>query len=155
MLAWARHYGALRRAGVEGTGSYGYGLARQLQAAAVEVREVNRPNRSLRRLRGKSDPLDADVAARAVLSGEASVVPKDRDGPVGQLRALMVARRGAVKARTQTPTRSTCSLSRVRTPFAAACRAGVTVSSRGAAGGSGSPMAPRQPFGASVDGGFS
>jgi transposase len=102
MLAWARHYGALRRAGVEGTGSYGYGLARQLGAAGVEVREVNRPNRSLRRLRGKSDPLDAEVAARAVLSGEASAVPKDRDGPVGQLRALMVARRGAVKARTQT-----------------------------------------------------
>ncbi len=85
-----------------GTGSYGYGLARQLQAAGVEVREVNRPNRSPRRLRGKSDPLDAEVAARAVLSGEATAVPKDRDGPVGQLRALMVARRGAVKARTQT-----------------------------------------------------
>lgn len=66
------------------------------------MREVNRPNRSLRRLRGKSDPVDAEVAARAVLSGEASAVPKDRDGPVGQLRALMVARRGAVKARTQT-----------------------------------------------------
>jgi len=102
MLAWSRHYGVLCRAGVEGTGSYGYGLARQLQAAGVEVREVNRPNRSLRRLRGKSDPVDAEVAARAVLSGEASAVPKDRDGPVGQLRALMVARRGAVKARTQT-----------------------------------------------------
>jgi transposase len=102
MLAWARRYGTLRRAGVEGTGSYGYGLARQLEAAGVEVREVNRPNRSLRRLRGKSDPTDAEVAARAVLSGEASAVPKDRDGPVGQLRALMVARRGAVKARTQT-----------------------------------------------------
>jgi transposase len=102
MLAWARHYGAVRRAGVEGTGSYGYGLARQLEAAGVKVREVNRPNRSLRRLRGKSDPVDAEVAARAVLSGQASAIPKDRDGPVGQLRALMVARRGAVKARTQT-----------------------------------------------------
>lgn len=101
MLAWAGRYGALRRAGVEGTGSYGYGLARLLDAAGVEVREVNRPNRSLKRLRGKSDPADAEVAARAVLSGEASAVPKDRDGPVGQLRALMVARRGAVKARTQ------------------------------------------------------
>jgi transposase len=67
MLTWARHYGSLRRAGVEGTGSYGYGLARHLEAAGVEVREVNRPNRSLRRLRGKSDPMDAEVAARAVL----------------------------------------------------------------------------------------
>jgi hypothetical protein len=103
MLAWQR-YGTLRLAGVEGTGSYGYGVARQLQAAGVEVREANRPNRSLRQLRGKSDPTDAEVAGRAALSGEASAVPKDRDGPVGQLRALMVARRGAVKARTQTVT---------------------------------------------------
>jgi len=102
MLAWAQHYGSLRRAGVEGTGSYGYGLARHLEATGVEVREVNRPNWSLRRLRGKSDPVDAEEAARAVLSGRANAVPKDRDGPAGQLRALMVARRGAVKARTQT-----------------------------------------------------
>jgi transposase len=60
---------------------------------------------SFRRLRGKSDAADAEVTARAVLSGEADAVPKDRDGPVGQLRALMVARRGAVKARTQTYTK--------------------------------------------------
>jgi transposase len=101
MLVWARHHGILRRAGIEGTGSYGYRLVKVLGAAGVEVLEVNRPDRSLRRLRGKSDPVDAEAAARAVLSGEASAIPKDRDGPVGELRALMVARRGAVKARTQ------------------------------------------------------
>ena len=101
MLMWAKRHGSLRRAGVEGTGAYGYRLGRLLTEAGVEVREVNRPDRSVRRLRGKSDPVDAEAAARSVLSGTARATPKDREGPVGALRALMVARRSAVKARTQ------------------------------------------------------
>ena len=102
MLAWARRHGIVRRAGVEGTGSYGYRLTRILQRADIQVFEVNRPDRSHRRRRGKSDPVDAEAAARAVLSGEARAFPKDREGLVGTLRALIVARRSAVKARTQT-----------------------------------------------------
>jgi transposase len=68
----------------------------------VTVFEVNRPNRVARRRRGKSDPVDAEAAARAVLSGDATATPKRRAGPAGQLRALLVARRSAIKARTQT-----------------------------------------------------
>lgn len=101
MLAWACRHGTVRRAGVEGTGSYGYRLTRMLQRADVAVFEVNRADRSHRRRRGKSDPVDAEAAARAVLAGEARSLPKDREGPVGALRALIVARRSGVKARTQ------------------------------------------------------
>jgi transposase len=68
----------------------------------VAVFEVNRPNRVTRRRRGKSDPTDAEAAARAVLAGDATATPKHRTGPAGQLRALLVARRSAIKARTQT-----------------------------------------------------
>lgn len=106
MLAWLRRYGCLRRAGIEGTGSYGHRLTKLLRANGVETIEVNGPDRSARRLRGKSDPLDAEAAAHAVLSGRAAAIPKDREGPAGALRVLMVARRSAVKARTRPPTRS-------------------------------------------------
>ena len=102
LLAWARSLGELDRAGVEGTGAYGVGLARFLTAAGVEVIEVNRPNRQQRRRRGKSDPTDAEAAARAVLSGEATVIPKTRSGIVESIRVVHLARRSAVKARTQT-----------------------------------------------------
>jgi transposase len=85
--------------GVEGCGSWGAGLARFLAAHGVKVIEVNRPNRQTRRLRGKDDPVDAEAAARAVLSGEAKVVPKSGDGPVEAIRQLRVARSGAIKAR--------------------------------------------------------
>lgn len=101
MLTWAQEHGNVIQAGVEGTGSYGHRLARYLTDAGVRVVEVNRPDRSRRRRRGKSDPVDAEAAARAVLSGDATAVPKDRTGPVGQLRALLLARRSAIKARTQ------------------------------------------------------
>jgi transposase len=75
-LAWMSAHGALARVGVEGTGSYGAGLARYLAACGVEVVEVIRPNRQARRQRGKSDSADAVAAALAALSGEASGVPK-------------------------------------------------------------------------------
>lgn len=101
LLAWARSYGEVSRAGVEGTGSYGAGLTRHLTEAGVSVIEVDRPNRQRRRRRGKSDPTDAEAAARAVLSGEATTIPKDRTGVVETIRILHVTRRSAVKARTQ------------------------------------------------------
>lgn len=99
--AWLGRHGQLMRVGVEGTGSYGKGLCRYLTAEGVEVIEVNRPDRQRRRRRGKSDPVDAESAALAALNGEASATPKSGDGLVESLRALVVARRSAVKARTQ------------------------------------------------------
>jgi transposase len=105
LLRWAEGFGPLRCAGVEGTSSYGAGLARHLRARGIEVLEVERPQhrrRSLRRnLQKKSDPSDAEAAARAVLAGEASGLPKSADGTVEMIRALRVARRSAIKARTQ------------------------------------------------------
>jgi transposase len=86
---------------VEGTGSYGAGLARFLAAHGQRVLEVNRPDRAARRRHGKSDPVDADAAARAVQAGEATGTPKAQDGTVEMVRALRVARQSAVKAHTQ------------------------------------------------------
>jgi transposase len=100
LLEWLRGFGVLTAVGVEGTGTYGGELTRLLQAQGVPVAEVCRPNRRLRRLRGKSDPIDAEAAARAVLSGEADTVPKDRTGVVEAIRMLRLTRDGAVKART-------------------------------------------------------
>jgi transposase len=101
LLSWMRGFGDLERVGVEGTGTYGAGLARFLAAQGLEVREVLRPNRQHRRRRGKSDPADAVAAARAVLAGEADGVAKGATGPAEATRALRVARRSAMKARTQ------------------------------------------------------
>jgi len=100
LLTWARRFGCLEAAGVEGTGAYGAGLARQLIAEGVKVFEVPRPDRRLRRTRGKSDPIDAEAAARAVLAGTATVAPKIADGPIEAIRSLHVAKLGAIKART-------------------------------------------------------
>jgi transposase len=90
-----------RCAGVEGTSSYGAGLARHLRTKGVEVLEVERPEPRRRRSRQsveKSDPSDAAAAARAVLAAEASGVPKSADGHVEMIRALRAARRSAIKA---------------------------------------------------------
>jgi transposase len=99
-LAWMRGFGVLHAVGVEGTGSYGAGLARHLRASGVLVVEVNRPDRRQRRAKGKSDPLDAYAAAEAVLAGRATTVPKAADAIVESIRALHLVRAGAVKART-------------------------------------------------------
>jgi transposase len=104
LLRWAQGFGPVRCAGVEGTSSYGAGLARHLRAKEIEVLEMERPKhrgRSSRRSIEKSDPSDAERAARAVLAGEASGVPKSADGRVEMIRALRAARRSAIKARTQ------------------------------------------------------
>jgi transposase len=100
LLAWLTASGRVVKIGVEGTGTYGAGLARHLAAQGVTVIEVDRPDRKTRRRQGKSDPIDAVAAARAVLAGTATGAPKTRTGPVEAIRALRVARRGAVKART-------------------------------------------------------
>ena len=105
LLEWANTHGVIDAAGVEGTGSYGAGLSRYLTAAGVTVIEVGRPNRQHRRRYGKSDPVDAEGAARAVLSGQATGVPKSRDGIVESIRTLHVVKRSAIKARTRPPTR--------------------------------------------------
>jgi transposase len=104
LLRWAEGFGPVRCVGVEGTSSYGAGLARHLGAKGIDVLEVERPERRRRASRRnlkKSDPCDAEAAARAVLSGEASGVPKSGDGTVEMIRALRAARRSAMKARTQ------------------------------------------------------
>lgn len=98
---WLTGHGPLYRVGVEGTGSYGAELARHLRRCGLRVIEVNRPNRQRRRQHGKNDTVDAVSAAMAVLSGNADGTPKTADGPVESLRMLRVARRSAIKARTQ------------------------------------------------------
>ena len=102
LLAWLVGFGPVSQVGVEGTGSWGVGLTRFLHDQEIVVIEVDRPNRQKRRKEGKSDPTDAVAAARAALSGEASVTPKTRNGPVEQIRVLMVARRSAREQRIQT-----------------------------------------------------
>jgi transposase len=99
LLAWLRGFGALLVVGVEGTGSYGAGLTRDLLAAGVQVLEVNRPDRKTRRNRGKSDPIDAEHAARAALGRVGTSTPKVRTGQVEALRQLRIARNGAVEHR--------------------------------------------------------
>ena len=89
--AWMRSLGPVTRVGVEGTSSYGVGLTRHLVGAGIEVVEVNRPNRQMRRRRGKSDTVDAEAAARAALCGDAATAPKGNDGTVESIRALRVA----------------------------------------------------------------
>jgi transposase len=101
LLAWARGLGEPAAWGIEGTGCYGAALARFLAAQGQVVVEVNRPDRATRRRRGKSDPLDAEAAARAVQAGQAAVTPKAGTGQVEMIRSLRVARASAIKARTQ------------------------------------------------------
>lgn len=100
LLRWAGRYGTIAGCGVEGTGSYGAQLARDLRRAGQHVIEVDRPDRRARRFNGKDDHLDAEAAARAVLAGTARTVPKDRCGQVEAIRALRIARRTAVSGRT-------------------------------------------------------
>ncbi len=99
MLAWFGSFGDPVAVGVEGTGSYGKGLTNYLTDHDVAVIEVGRVNRQSRRRHGKTDTKDAVAAARAVLSGEATAVPRDTAGPVESLRVLRIARNSAVKNR--------------------------------------------------------
>ncbi len=101
LMSWATGLGTFERAGVEGTGCYGAGLARFLRAEGIRVFEVVRPKRRDLRRAGKSDPIDAEAAARAVLAGTVVGEPKGTDGEVEMIRVLRMARRSALKARTQ------------------------------------------------------
>jgi transposase len=101
LAAWAERIGKVAVFGIEGTGSYGVGLASFLRRCGHAIVEVNRGDRRGRRSNGKSDTLDAEAAARAVLAGEARAVPKSADGVCEMIRQVKIARGTAVKARTQ------------------------------------------------------
>lgn len=98
---WANSLGEIDAFGVEGTGSYGAGLARFLKGEGHSVIEVNRPNRSTRRRVGKSDTTDAEMAARAVLAGVARDEPKSGVDKVEMIRMLKSTKDSAMKGRTQ------------------------------------------------------
>ncbi|MFE2186288.1 IS110 family transposase [Streptomyces sp. NPDC059455] len=101
LLAWARAFGSLRRAGVECTGSYGAALTRYLQTEDIAVSEINQPDKATRRRRGKTDAIDAASAAQAVLSGRATATAKTTDGPVETIRMFKMAKSSAIKSRSQ------------------------------------------------------
>lgn len=101
LLEWATALGRVRQAGVEGTHSYGAALTRHLLDAGIGVIEVNQPDKAHRRRRGKTDAIDAELAARAVLSGRATAVAKASDGHVERIRLFKLAKASAIKSRTQ------------------------------------------------------
>jgi transposase len=101
LLAWLRSHGRLVTIGVEGTGNFGAALTRHLSAEGEHVLEVNKPNRQARHLDGKSDRLDAEQIARAVLAETGIATPKSKSGPVEAIRMLRAARSSAIRARTQ------------------------------------------------------
>ena len=100
--SWMSGFGTIERVGIEGTGSYGAGVARFFMRASVVVIEVDRPDRQKRRRRGKSDQLDAVEAARGALSGRCAGRPKSGDAHAEALRALLVAKRSARSTRIAT-----------------------------------------------------
>ena len=100
LITWAETHGRIDAFGIEGTGSYGAGPARAVRRAGHRVVEVNRGDRRTRRAAGKSDTLDAEVAARSVLAGQSTAIPKTADGAVEMMRQLKITRDTAVKART-------------------------------------------------------
>ena len=125
LITWAERHGRVAAFGIEGTGSYGAGLARAVRRAGHQVLEVNRGDRRTRRIAGKSDTVDAETAARSVLAGQSTAIPKTADGAVEMMRHLKVARRTAVKARTSamitlkqssSPRRPSCERPSTRSP---------------------------------------
>jgi transposase len=101
LLEWMRSHGEITTIGIESTGNFGAALTRFLTAAGEEVLEVNKPNRQARHMDGKSDRLDAEQIARAVLAETGTATPKSKSGPVEVIRTLRVARASAVRSRTQ------------------------------------------------------
>lgn len=101
LVEWANTHGPIDRIGIEGTGSWGRGLTLFCLSRGLAVRDVDRPDRKVRRRVGKTDLVDAEAAARAVLAGTATTLPKTSDGPVEMIRVLHITRETAVKARTQ------------------------------------------------------
>lgn len=101
LVEWASSFGVIDRVGIEGTGSWGRGLTLFCLSRGLAVRDVDRPDRRTRRRKGKTDLVDAESAARSVLAGTATTLPKTGDGPVEMIRVLHITRETAVKARTQ------------------------------------------------------
>src|SRR5215210_139101 len=99
MLTCFHQFGRLEAVGIESTGAYAAGLTRFLRAAEIKVIEVNQPHPHTRHRRGKTDAIDAEAAARKVLSGEATTIPKDTTGIVESIRQLRLVRASAIKAR--------------------------------------------------------
>lgn len=99
-IAFLTAHGTVAAIGVEGTSSYGSGFTHAAQHAGLTVVEVNRPDKAERRRIGKSDPIDAYAAARAVVSGRAGSAPKG--DAINGIRSLHNAARSAIKARTAT-----------------------------------------------------
>ncbi len=100
LLDWLYSFGELAAVAIESTGSYASGLVRYLREHDVQVVEVNQPHEHTRRRRGKSDSIDAELAARLLLAGKATAIPKQSDGIVESIRLLRDARESAVKSRT-------------------------------------------------------
>jgi transposase len=99
LLDWLARFGEINMVAIESTGSYAAGLVRYLREHDVQVLEVNQPHEHTRRRRGKSDSIDAEMAARLALAGKATAIPKQTDGIVEAIRLLRVARESAVKSR--------------------------------------------------------
>ncbi len=99
LLEWMSSFGVVARIGVESTGSYAAGLRGYLSANHVRVIEINQPHAHTRLRIGKSDPIDAEAAARKVLGGGLTTQPKRTTGVIEAIRILRVARESAVKAR--------------------------------------------------------
>jgi len=95
LLAWiAEHTPGPRLAvSIEGTRSYGTGVARAVGAAGLAVIEAEQPTRTTRRGRGKSDPIDAHLAVTFALQLQVDRLPTPRaDGDRDALRILLGAR---------------------------------------------------------------
>jgi transposase len=99
LLDWLSSHGEIDVVAAESTGSYAAALVRYLREHDVAVVEVNQSHPHTRRRVGKSDPIDAEMAARAFLAGKARAVPKQTNGVVESIRLLRVARQSAVKSR--------------------------------------------------------
>ncbi len=99
LLNWLRAFGLIDRVGVESTGSYAAGLARYLNAQRIRVLEVNTAHAHTRAKKGRGDCIDAEAAARKVLSGETTALPKVTTGTIESIRLLRITRGSAIKAR--------------------------------------------------------
>ena len=99
LVAWARALGTVEAFAIEGTGSYGAGLTSFVRRQAIRVVEVSHCDRRKRRKDGKNDTMDAESAARSVLAGIATAIPKAADGAAEMVRQIKIARDSAVKAK--------------------------------------------------------
>ena len=99
MLDWLSSHGEIDVVAIESTGSYAAALVRYLREHEIAVVEINQPHAHTRRRIGKSDPIDAEMAARLFQARKAKAVPKQTDGIVESIRLLRVARNSAVKSR--------------------------------------------------------